>query len=98
MKLLGKKKKVLVVKVPSGCTDELQPLDLSVNKPCKSFLRGKISTWYSQEVAKQLSSGVQAKEVKVDTRMQVVKELSAQWLAGFYDQMQNKLEIHCCSC
>ena len=83
----------MVVKVPSGCTDELQPLDLSVNKPCKSFLREKFSTWYSLEVAKQLSSGVQAKEVKVDTRMQVVKELSAQWLAGFFDHMQNKPEI-----
>ena len=68
------------------------PLDFSVNKPCKSFLREKFSTWYPLEVAKQLSSGVQAKEVKVDTRMQV-KELSAQLLAGFFDHMQNKPEI-----
>ena len=63
--------KVLVVKVPSGCTNELHLLDLSVNKPCKSFLREKFSTSYSLKVAKQL----QAKEV---TQMQVVKELSAQ--------------------
>ena len=47
--------KILVVKVPVGCTDELQPLDLSVNKSCKSFLRDKFSCWYSPEVEKQLS-------------------------------------------
>ena len=85
--------KILVVKVPAACTDELQPLDLSVNKSCKSFLRDKFSSWYSAEVEKQLSSGHQARELTVDTRMQVVKELSAQWLLGFFDYMQCKPDL-----
>ena len=31
--------------------------------------------------------------MKVDTRMQVIKELSAQWLLGFYDYMASRKEI-----
>ena len=44
-------------------------------------------------VEKQLSSGRQAREVKVETRMQVVKELSDQYLLGFLDYIQCKPEI-----
>lgn len=32
---------ILLVLVPSNCTDRLQPLDLSVNKPAKDHLRKK---------------------------------------------------------
>ena len=32
---------ILVVKVPPNCTDRLQPMDLSVNKAVKDFLRRK---------------------------------------------------------
>ena len=32
-----------VVYVPANCTDCLQPLDLSVNKPVKYFLKGSLS-------------------------------------------------------
>jgi hypothetical protein len=32
---------IMHVKVPSGCADELQPVDLSVNKSCKSYFREK---------------------------------------------------------
>ena len=53
-------------------------LNLSVNRLCKSFLRVRFSKLYSLDLAKQLSSRIQAKEVKVDTKIQVVKELSAQ--------------------
>ena len=32
---------ILYVTIPNNCTDHLQPLDLSVNKPAKDFLRTK---------------------------------------------------------
>ena len=59
--------------VPNNCTDLLQPLDLSVNKPFKDKLRSKFSEWYTQEVSKQL----EAEEVHVDMRMSVMKELNS---------------------
>ena len=42
------------VLVPANCTDRLQPMDLSVNKSVKAFLRSQFSTWYSNEVFKQI--------------------------------------------
>ena len=41
---------IFVVKVPPNCTDCLQPMDLSVNKAVKEFLRKKFQQWYSSEV------------------------------------------------
>ena len=38
---------VETVFVPPNCTDQLQPLDLSVNKPAKDFLRKKFEQWYA---------------------------------------------------
>ena len=40
----------LSVLVPSNCTDLLQPLDLSVNKPLKDHLRSCFQSWYSEQV------------------------------------------------
>ena len=39
-----------VVFVPPNCTDQLQPLDLSFNKPVKDFMWGKFQEWYSIQV------------------------------------------------
>ena len=39
---------IMSVLVPSNCTDVLQPLDLSVNKPLKDHLRSKFQSWYSE--------------------------------------------------
>ena len=35
-----------LVILPANCTDRLQPLDLSLNKLVKDFLRKKIEIWY----------------------------------------------------
>ena len=42
------------VHVPPNCTDRLQPLDLSVNKPCKNFMRNKFIEWYFTNVCEAL--------------------------------------------
>ena len=36
--------------VPAICTGELQPMDLSMNKSVKGFLRTKFQEWYASEV------------------------------------------------
>lgn len=41
--------------VPATCTDRLQPLDLSVNKSAKMFLRSEFQKWYANQINSQLS-------------------------------------------
>ena len=41
------KENILIVPVPPNCTDRLQPMDLSVNKPLKEFMRKKFQEWYA---------------------------------------------------
>ena len=42
------------VRLPANCTDRLQPMDKSVNKAAKDFIRQKFNEWYSEKVAEQL--------------------------------------------
>ena len=53
------------VLVPTNCTGELQPMDLSVNKSVKDFLRAQFQDWYAAEVLKTYDpSGTETKPVK----------------------------------
>jgi len=40
---------ISVMLVAANCTDRLQPLDLSMNKSVKSYLRNKFQTWYARQ-------------------------------------------------
>ena len=59
--------------VPPNTTDLLQPLDISVNKPAKSFLRQKFDEWYASEVFKELNTD-NAEMEPVDMCLPVMKE------------------------
>ena len=79
---------IQVVKVPPNCTDRLQPMDLSINKPVKDFLRDKFQKWYSEEVKKGYGQSVNV--VPVDLRMSTMKPLGAGWLVGAYNYIKGK--------
>ena len=83
----------MLVMVPGNTTDRLQPLDVSVNKPAKDFLREKFRTWYAEQVEKQLQAGVEATAVTVNMGMPVMKELGAKWLTSMYDKLQREKTI-----
>ena len=70
---------ILSVQVPANCTDRLQPLDVSVNKPMKDHLRKCFHSWYAGEVQKQLLSGVPLSSVTVDVSASVIKATSLHW-------------------
>jgi hypothetical protein len=48
---------VHVMKLPANCTDCLQPMDISVNKAAKDFIRQRFNEWYSEQVAEQVGDG-----------------------------------------
>jgi len=78
-----------VVLIPPNCTGRLQPLDLSVNKSAKEFLRNEFQEWYAQQVCAQLQE--KANKQAVDLRLSVVKPLGAKWMVNFYNYMQKTL-------
>ena len=44
--------------------------------------------WYAEAVAHQLRRGAIPQDVKVDTRLLIVKPLHARWAIAFYRHMQ----------
>lgn len=64
-------KHILVAVVPAHCTDRLQPLDVSVNKAAKEFLRGQFQEWYSEQICQQLKGKGDILN-PVDLRMSIV--------------------------
>ena len=68
--------------IPANATDRLQSMDISVNKPAKSFLKKKFEMWYSDQVTQQLE-GQDMDTVAVepiDLSMGMMKEVGAKWL------------------
>ena len=63
--------------LPSNTTDLLQPMDLTVNKPVKAFLRRKFEDWYATKLISQLDlTDIQP----INLGLPVLKECGARWL------------------
>ena len=70
--------------VPANCTDRLQPLDVSVNKPAKEFLQNKFQGRFADQIASKLESN---DKTSVDTRLSIMKPLGVGWLVELYDHL-----------
>ena len=61
-------------------------MDLSVNKLLKDhLLGGKFQIWYTERASKHSDNGKQPDEIVVDTKVSVMKHLSAKWIIAAYD-------------
>ena len=81
-------KHILLAIVPAGCTDRIQPLDVSVNKDVKDCLRRQFQEWYSDQILRQLQQNESEQITPVDLRLSVVKPLSAKWLIGAFEYIK----------
>ena len=71
--------------LPPNTTDLLQLMDISVNKPAKSFLKEQFSMWYSEHLFKQFAdqSDEPLEDVTldpVDLSLANMKNIGAKWL------------------
>ena len=67
-----------------------QPLDLTVNKHCKSYLKRLFSEWYAQKIENQLSLGKKVEEIKIEFCLTILKPLHAKWLVEFYNEITSE--------
>ena len=71
-------------------TQLFQPLDLTVNKHCKSYLKRLFSEWYAQQIVNQLSLREKVEEIKIQFRLTTLKPLHAKWLVEYYNEITSE--------
>lgn len=82
---------LMYVIVPPNCTDRLQPLDVSVNRAAKHFMRTKFESWYADRIMAQQDYGQDIEPV--DLRLSVVKPIGAQWMVELYEYLKGHPNI-----
>ena len=83
-----KSENLVYVTIPPNCTDKLQPMDLSVNKSAKDFLKAQFQNWYAEQVVTYIDKNSDKVEaVKIDLSLTKMKPLGAKWLVKLYDHL-----------
>ena len=84
------KNKIFYVKVPNNMTQLFQPLDLTVNGHCKSFLKRKFAEWLSRQFNNQLSIGKKVEDIEMKFPLTTIKPIHASWITDFYNHMSTE--------
>ncbi len=87
---LVQKNNIHFVHVPPNCTDRLQPLDVSVNKSCKDYMKKQFVDWYSEQILQSLDDDT---DFTVDLRLSVMKPLGTKWLISFFNYIINRPNV-----
>ena len=82
-----------VVTIPHNLANKFKPLDITVNKPAKSFIVNKCNAWFADEVRKLLIKGIEPVDVKVSLALSELKTLNAQWIVDPYEYLCKQPEI-----
>lgn len=90
---LCKKNHCLLVIVPHNLTNKFQPLDITVNKPAKCFIKDQYNTWYAGKVAEQLEKGKAPADVNVSVNLSEIKPLHAKWIVLMYNYLKGRQDL-----
>lgn len=82
---------IFCIFAPAQCTNHLQPVDVSINKAAKDHIRQQFQSSYTDQVRMKLDHSIEPENVKVDTKIAVIKTPSAKWLVAIH--LRSKPEI-----
>ena len=82
-----------IVPAPNNISKPFHTLNLTVNSSGKVHPRKSTQKRVTSDVQRQLKSGKQPENVKIDTRFSVIKPLHAKCITSFYECMQNNRQI-----
>ena len=78
---------IFFVTVPNNMTLLFQPLDLTVNGFCKSYLKRKFAQWFAQQFDRQLALFKKVEDVEMKFQLTEIKPIHANWISKFYNHM-----------
>ena len=78
---------IFFVTVPNNMTHLFQPLDLTVNGFCKSYLKRKFSQWFAQQFHRQLALFKKVEDIEMKFQLTEIKPIHANWISQFYNHM-----------
>ena len=90
---LCKKHFCQVLIVPHNLTNKFQPLDVTVNKPAKSFISNLYNEWFAEQVTKQIRNGIPPADIQVSLNLGELKVMHARWISSLYHYLCDRKEI-----
>ena len=78
---------IFFVTVPNNMTHLFQPLDLTVNGFCKSYLKRKFAQWFAQQFDRQLALFKKVEDIEMKFQLTEIKPIHTKWISQFYNHM-----------
>ena len=69
-------------------TQIFQPLDLTVSRSAKSFVKQKFTEWYYNKIKLQLEAETKLDGIEVKLALTTLKPLHSTWIIEFYNKMK----------
>ena len=85
---------IFYVKVLNNMTQLFQPLALTVNGHCKSFLKKKFAEWLSRQFNNQLALGKKVEDIEMKFPLTTIKPIHASWITEFFNHMSTEEGIN----
>ena len=84
---------IAILSVSANMTHFFQPLEITINREAKRFMKDKFTTWYSDEVKQQIESGGDSTNINVDPTITVLQPLHAVSLMDIYNNLSSPVGV-----
>ena len=84
VKRMLQSKNTILVNIPPGCTSKVQPLDVSINKPFKDYLRTQFEKHRDENIELYISNKLTASKRRV---------LVSKWVAEAWEKIKTNKEM-----